>query len=269
MVQADGHGFLLCDKGKGAAAEHVPAPVRNVESEALEHVFGQRLREVADVFLPEDSRAAERKALFHVRQLQHQKPVRPEQYPECPEERFEITDVFHHMTQVNRVERTAIGDDLRRELLGQVTGVDLMTLVPGNRRGNRIGLNANDLCVAGATKGLQKRAVIAANVDRPSGILAGDRRGDQVLEVPRLLEAGCIGIRLAIDQVGGNGIDDLQQAAVLATLEANGKSRIRIIPLLSEKVGDRKVVQIEKEGEVSPLTKATLTCAAHPPLLTK
>jgi hypothetical protein len=34
-------------------------------------------------------------------------------------------------------------------------------------------------------------------------------------------------------------------------------------------VGDRKVVQIEKEGEVSPFAKATLTCAAHPPLLTK
>jgi hypothetical protein len=33
----------------------------------------------------------------------------------------------------------------------------------------------------------------------------------------------------------------------LATLEANGKSRVRIIPLLSEKVGDRKVVQVEKE----------------------
>ena len=120
-----------------------------------------------------------------------------------------------------------------------------------------------------ATKRLQKRAVIAANVDCPSGILAGDRRGDQVIEVPRLLEAGCIGIRLAVDQVGGNGIDDLQQTAVLATLEANGKSQIRIIPLLSEKVGDRKVVQIEKEGEVSPFAKATLTCAAHPPLLTK
>ena len=43
------------------------------KSEALEHVFGQRLREVTDVFLPEDGRTAERKTLFHVRQLQHQK----------------------------------------------------------------------------------------------------------------------------------------------------------------------------------------------------
>ena len=80
-MQLDGHSLLLGDKGKGAAAEHVAAPVRNLKSEAFKHVFGQRLREVADVFFPEDSRAAERKALFHVRQFQHQKPVRLEQRP--------------------------------------------------------------------------------------------------------------------------------------------------------------------------------------------
>src|SRR6202020_1774445 len=106
-------------------------------------------------------------------------------------------------------------------------------------------------------------SVIAPDVDRLAGVLTGDRRRDQVLEVPRLLKSGCIGIRLAIDQIGGNRGDDLQQAAVLAILEANGKSRIRVIPLLSEKVGDGKIVQIEKEGEVSPFAKATLTCAAH------
>ena len=100
-----------------------------------------------------------------------------------------------------------------------------MPLLPGNRRGNWIRLKADDLCIAGATQGLQERTVVAANVDRPPGILAGDRRGDQVLEMPRLLEAGRIGIRLAIDQIGGNRIDDLQQAAVLAALEANGKAR--------------------------------------------
>ena len=82
----DGHGLLLCDEGDGAAAEHVSAPVRNMESEALQHVFGQRLREVADVLFPEDGRAAERKALLHLGQLQHQKPVRPKQRPERLEE---------------------------------------------------------------------------------------------------------------------------------------------------------------------------------------
>ena len=71
--------------------------------------------------------------------------------------------------------------------------------------------------------------------------------------MPRLLESGGIGIRLAIDQVGGNGVDDLQQTAILAVLEANGKSRIRIIPLLSEIVGDRKIVQVEKKREILPL----------------
>ena len=64
--------------------------------------------------------------------------------------------------------------------------------------------------------------------------------------MPGPLEAGRIGIGLAIDQVGGNGVDDLQQAAVLATLEADGKSRVRVIPLLSEIVRDREVVQPEK-----------------------
>src|SRR5882757_1974852 len=240
-----------------------------MKSEALQHVFGQRPREITDVLLPEDGRTAERKALFDVWQFQHQKPIRSKQHPERLEESAEITDMFHHVSQVDRVERTAIGDDLRRTLFGQVTGVDLMALLAGERRRHRIGLDANDLCVSGATKNVQERTVVAPNVDRPAGILTGDRRRDQVLEVPGLLEAGCIGIGLAIDQIGGNGVDDLQQAAVLAILETDGKSRIRIIPLLSEKVGDRKVVQIEKEGEVSPFAKATLTCAAHPPLLTK
>src|ERR1700730_15446910 len=126
-----------------------------MKSEALQHVLGQRPREITDVLLPEDGWTAEREALFDVWQFQNQKPVRSKQHPERLEESAEITDMFQHMSQVDRVERTAIGDDLRRTLLGQVTGVDLVALLAGERRGHRIGLAANALCLAGATQTVQ------------------------------------------------------------------------------------------------------------------
>ncbi len=260
--------FLLGDESQRSAAEHVSAAVGNTEAEAFQHVFGQGPGEVAHMFFPQDGRTAESEALLHVGQLGDQEPVGPQQDADGVEEAGEIADMFDHMPRVDGIECAALGDQPSRELGRQVTGVDLVTLGAGGSRGDRIGFDTDDLPVAGTAQGFQERAVVAADVDRPCRILAGHRRRDQVLEVPRPLEAGRVGIRLAVDQVGGNGVDDLQQTAISAALEADRKSRVRIIPRLPEVVRDRKVVQGEKERKISPLAQATLACA-HPPLVTK
>ncbi len=239
-----------------------------MEAEAFQHVFGQGPGEVAHMFFPQDGRTAESEALLHIGQLDDQKPVGPQQAANGVEEAVEIADMLDHMPHIDRIKRAAVGNQPGRELGRQVAGVDLVALVAGSRRGDRIGLDADDLLVAGTAQGFQERAVVAADIDRPCRILAGHDRRDQVLEMPRLLEAGRIGIRLAVDQVGGNGVDDLQQAAISAALEADRKSRVRIIPRLPEIMRDRKVVQGEKERKFSPFAQATLACA-HPPLLTK
>jgi hypothetical protein len=155
--------------------------------------------------------------------------------------------MFDHMSQIDGIELATLGDQPIREFLRQVTRMDLVPLLAGDGGSDRIGLYADDLLVAGATENLQQRAVVTANVDRPSRILARHRRGDQILKVSRLLEPGRIGIRVGIDQVRRYGVDDLQQAAILAALEMNGKPRVRIISPLSEIVRDRKIVQLEKE----------------------
>src|SRR5262249_44703215 len=150
---------------------------------------------------------------------------------------------------IDGVEFSTVRDKAPSEFLRQVAGMDLMALLAGDGGGDRVGLDADDLPVAGASQHFQEGAVVAADVDRPSRILAGECRGDQILEVLGLLESRRIGVRLAIDQVRRNGVDDLQQTTVLAALEADGESRVRIVSLPSEIVRDRKTVQLEKERE--------------------
>ena len=117
--------------------------------------------------------------------------------------------MFHDMAEEHGVEHPAFADDPRRLLLGQIAGVDVVALLAGDLGRDGVGLDADDLGVSGAAQALHEAAVIAADIDGLAGILAGDRCGDQVVEVPRPLKARRVGVGLGIDQVGGNGVHDL------------------------------------------------------------
>ena len=126
-----------------------------------------------------------------------------------------------------------------------------------------LGSSADDLRVAGAAQMLHQRAVVAADVDRLARILAGDRRGDQVVEMPRPLEAGRVGVGLAVDQVGGDWTHDLQQAAVLAAVEVDREARIRVFRALPQVVGDRQVIETEKDVRGwSPQSRQCARCSS-------
>ena len=64
--------------------------------------------------------------------------------------------------------------------------------------------------------------------------------------MPRPLKARRVGVGLAIDQVGGNGVDDLQETAVLAALEIDGEARIGVLRALPQIVGYRKLIEAEE-----------------------
>ena len=154
--------------------------------------------------------------------------------------------MLHDMAQEHRVELAVLGDDLLRLRFGQIAGVDVVALLAGEVGGDRIGFDSHDLPIAGATQVLHQRAVVAADIDGFRRILAGDCRCDQVVEMPRPLKARRIGVGLVIDQVGGNGVHDLQEAAVLAALEVDGEARIGILRPLPQIVGYRKFFEAEK-----------------------
>ena len=90
---------------------------------------------------------------------------------------------------------------------------------------------------------LNRRQTTMRPAPATARILAGDCRGDQVIEMARLLEAGRIGVRLAVDHVRRNGMDDLQQTAVLASVEIDREARIRVLRSLPQVVGNRQFMQ--------------------------
>ena len=61
--------------------------------------------------------------------------------------------MLHDMTQKDRVELAALGDDPLRLFLGQIAGIDVVALLAGDLGGDRIGLDADDLRIAGAAQG--------------------------------------------------------------------------------------------------------------------
>jgi hypothetical protein len=64
--------------------------------------------------------------------------------------------------------------------------------------------------------------------------------------MPRSLKARRIGVGLAIDHVGRNGVHDLQETAVLAVLEVDGEARIGVLRAFPQIVGNRKFIEAEE-----------------------
>ena len=70
-----------------------------------------------------------------------------------------------------------------------------------------------------------------------------------------LLKARRVGIRLRIDELGRHGVDDLEEPATLANLEAEREARIGLARVAPEMMGNRHALEQQRFGEILPLAQ--------------
>src|SRR5215470_5677589 len=118
--------------------------------------------------------------------------------------------MLRNMSQIQRLKRTMRLENPLRKRAAKKIRVNNIALVQCLLRGHLDWLDTNDAGVAMPLEGVHQSAVVAADVDDLPWILVSDGGRDQVVQMPRFLKAGRIGIRVAIEDLRLNDVDDLQ-----------------------------------------------------------